>query len=99
MYVLVTAEVQKPKRAYFGTRLLPTIKSDRQPTNDLRPHAVLEIRGNLLMTPHNAVILPVLRRPRPEDVGGLHTVKKQWANIGVHLKASDWSTNWYRLLR
>ena len=79
-YVLVTAEVQKPNRAYFGTRLLPTIKSDRHPSDDLRPHAVLEIRRNLLMNPHNAVILPLLQRPRPEDVGGLHTIKKQWAN-------------------
>ena len=46
-------------RAYFRTRLLPTVKSDRHPTNDLRPHAVLEIRGNLLMNPHNTVILSI----------------------------------------
>ena len=34
-------------RAYFGTRLLPTIKSDRHPTDVLRPHAVSEIRREL----------------------------------------------------
>ena len=46
-YVLVTVEVQKTNRAYFGKRLLPTIKSDRHPTDVLRPHAVSEIRREL----------------------------------------------------
>ena len=48
----VKAEVQMAGRAYlyFGTLLLPAITSDRHPTDDLRPHAVLEIRRELSLS-------------------------------------------------
>lgn len=69
---------------YFGTLLLPAITSDRHPTDDLRPHAVLEIRRNLLMTPQMRASSHYSGVPALKTWGGFIPLKSNGPKSGVH---------------
>ena len=90
----------EPSRAYFGTGLLPAIKSDLHPSNNLRLHAVLGIRRELSHSASCTLASLLIQYPVSFlGVVGRNTGPSVLLNINLELQWLRWESDRSRLLR